>query len=60
MYVFGDVIAVVAASLMHLYFIGTPLVLLYIVLFLLMLHGVSRMSINNVIHPNFCFPEISS
>lgn len=55
-----DVIAGVVASLIHLYYIGTPLVLLYSVLFLLMLHGMSRMSINNVIQPIFCFPEVSS
>lgn len=60
MCMFMNVITVVIASLIHLYFIGTPLVLLYIVLFLLMLHEVSRMSMNNVMQPNFCFPEVSS
>lgn len=45
MCVFMDLIAVVVAGFIHLHFIGTPLVLLYIVLFLLMLPVVSRMSI---------------
>lgn len=55
-----NVIAVVVATLIHLYFIGRSLMFLDNVLFLLMLHGASRMSINNVIQANFCFPEVSS